>query len=154
GASGVSNAGPAPSSVPSPAAAATPSPSATAVTSPVPIGTVTKTVPGTAGPWKVVRGGLDAAFPYSEKDPGGFSTAATIFSTSDGLTLASGAVLHVQFVSGGIAQGPGYGVVDANGNKGYACSDPRPLTYGHCPSAYTSGPHLVSELIGVFVDGS
>jgi hypothetical protein len=147
-------AAPTPTSVPSAVLAATPGPTPTAVTTAVPVGGVTKPVLATAGPWKFVSGGLNAAFPFSEKDTAGFPTAPTIFSASDGLNFASGVVLHVRFVSGGVAQGGGYRPVDANGNKGYACSDPRPLPYGHCPSAYTSGPHFVSELIGVFTDAS
>jgi hypothetical protein len=148
------DAGPPLTSVATPVPAATPTATATTATASVPTGTVTKMVLGTAGPWKFVSGGLNAAFPYSEKDRAGFPTAPTIFSANDGLTFTAGGTLHVRYVSGGVAQSAGYARVDANGNKGYACSDPRPLANGHCPSTYTSGPHLVSELIGVFTDAS
>jgi hypothetical protein len=97
---------------------------------------VTKSVDGTSGPWKWVKGGLNANYSYSENDQAGFPRPPTVFTRNDGLNFAPGTTLHIRYVSGGTAQDPAYPLSDGNGYPVRCPPNPSATGGGRCPSDY------------------
>ena len=117
--------------------------------------TANVTVPGNAGPWAYVPGGLNTDFQYGAGNQG----APVIVTASDGFSFAQGSSLTVTYVSGLVSpygdQCPGSDCYDANGSG--AANNSTGSTGTYFPSFFIPAaqyPIGLAALVGTFTDST
>jgi hypothetical protein len=118
----------------------------------------TVTVPGTAGPWQYVSGGLNTAFQYGQDN----NSAPAVVSSLNGFLFASGQSLTIQYISGTSTIDTGITPTDAIGRTSTGVNPLPPLNnspdingFGFGASKYFNAadyPANYGELVGTFAN--